>query len=146
MIGILVGWRRCLLDSFTRLGSSAGRIRSCGRSWRGGYAGWTLRPDRMDRFVLPAHTSVQLVVKVEDSALRPPEFVHGAAVRHTTLEGGCAPRYLQVDLTPFGGVPAFGIPIDRLVSACSDGRGPGRVSRDIEICPLAVMKPARWWP
>jgi len=26
----------------------------------GGYAGWTLRPDRMDRFVLPAHTSTSI--------------------------------------------------------------------------------------
>ena len=47
MIGILVGWRRCVSDSFTRLGSSAGRIRSCGRSRRGatpagrcGRTGW----------------------------------------------------------------------------------------------------------
>src|SRR4051794_12041271 len=66
------------------------------------YAGWTLRPDRVDRFVVPAHTSVQLVLKVEESASRPPEFVHGAAVRHTAFEGGCAPCYLQVDLTPLG--------------------------------------------
>jgi hypothetical protein len=26
----------------------------------GGYAGWTLRPDRMDRFVLPAHTATSI--------------------------------------------------------------------------------------
>jgi AraC-like DNA-binding protein len=84
------------------------------------YAGWTLRPDRMDRFVVPAHTSVQLVFKVEDSALRPPEFVHGAAIRHTVFEGGCAPRYLQVELTPLGAYRAFGIPMHHIAGQLAD--------------------------
>lgn len=78
------------------------------------HVGWTLRPDRTDRFVVPAHTSVQLVLKVEESASRPPEFVHGAAAGHTVFEGGCAPRYLQVELTPLGAYRAFGIPMHQI--------------------------------
>lgn len=84
------------------------------------YVGWTLRPDRMDRFVVPAHTSVQLVLKVEHSAVRPPEFVHGAAIRHTEFEGGCAPRYLQIELTPLGAYRAFGIPMHHVAGELVD--------------------------
>jgi AraC-like DNA-binding protein len=85
-----------------------------------GYAGWTLRPDRVDRFVVPAHTSVQVVLKVEDSALRPPEFVHGGATRHSVFEGGCAPRYLQIDLTPPGAYQVFGIPMHQIAGRLVD--------------------------
>lgn len=43
--------------------------------------------------------------------MRPPEFVHGAVVRHALFEGGCAPRYVLVELTPLGACRAFGIPM-----------------------------------
>lgn len=95
-------------DSAAVTGAPDPRLRSI---VAGGYCGWTLRPDRMAEFVLPAHTSVQFVLKVEDSALRPPEFVHGATDRPTTIESGCAPRYLQADLTPLGAYRVFGIPM-----------------------------------
>lgn len=85
-----------------------------------GYAGWTLRPDRMGRFVVPAHTSVQLVLKVDDSALRPPEFVHGAAIQRTVIEGGCAPRYLQIELTPLGAYRVLGIPMHHIAGQLVD--------------------------
>ncbi|SDS76038.1 AraC family transcriptional regulator [Microlunatus soli] len=75
------------------------------------YAGWTMRPDRTDRFVVPAHTSVQLVIKIEDSAVRPSEFVCGAADRYADFDGGCAPRYLQVELTPLGAYRILGLPM-----------------------------------
>lgn len=85
-----------------------------------GHAGWTRRPDRLGRFVVPAHTSVLLVLKVEDSALRPPEFVLGAAIRHTGFEGGCAPRYVQVELTPLGAYQALGIPMHHIAGQLVD--------------------------
>jgi AraC-like DNA-binding protein len=78
------------------------------------YTGWTRRADRADRFVVPAHLSVLLILKIEDSAIRPPEFVHGAAAAPTVCDGGCAPRYLQIDLTPLGAYRAFGVPMHQL--------------------------------
>ncbi|HVX43313.1 MAG TPA: helix-turn-helix domain-containing protein [Mycobacteriales bacterium] len=86
----------------------------------GRYAGWTLRPDRIDRFVVPAHVSVPLVIKIEDSALRPPEFVHGAAARPTPFEGGCAARYVQVDLTPLGAYRILGVPMHQIAGRLVD--------------------------
>jgi AraC-like DNA-binding protein len=86
----------------------------------GGYTGWTLRPDRTDRFVVAAHTSVQLVLKVADSPVRPPEFVHGATARHTVFDGGCAPQYVQVDLTPLGAYRVLGIPMQHLAGQLVD--------------------------
>lgn len=85
-----------------------------------GYTGWTLRPDRMGRFVLPAHASVRLVLKVEDSTPRPPEFVHGAVGRHTVIEGGCAPRYVEVELRPLGAYQVFGIPMHHIAGRLLD--------------------------
>lgn len=108
-----------------------------------GYAGWTLRPDRMDRFVVSAHTSVQLVVKVEDSALRPPEFVHGAAIRPIAIEGGCAPCYLQVELTPLGAYQVFGIPMHHIAGQLVDLADVlGRASRRLGD----AVRDAATWP
>jgi FtsP/CotA-like multicopper oxidase with cupredoxin domain len=46
--------------------------------------------------------SVPLVVKLLDSAHRPPAFVMGAHGSSTVLEGDCAPSYLEVLLAPLG--------------------------------------------
>jgi AraC-like DNA-binding protein len=43
------------------------------------YAGYTDATEPSGGFVLPATTSVLVVVKVQDSALRPPQFVAGLA-------------------------------------------------------------------
>lgn len=104
----------------------------------GGYDGWTTQPGRTSGFVVPAHASVQLVIKVEDSALRPSEFVHGTADRPTVIDGGCAPRYLQLDLTPLGAYRVFGVPMHQLAGRLvdladvlgADGRRLGAAVRD----------------
>ncbi|HEY7596628.1 MAG TPA: helix-turn-helix domain-containing protein [Actinophytocola sp.] len=85
-----------------------------------GYGGWVRPDDRTGRFVLPASLSVQMLIKVEDSAVRPPEFVNGVQEAHSTIEGGCAPRYLQIDLSPLGAYQVFGVPADHLTGRLVD--------------------------
>lgn len=80
----------------------------------GGYAGWSRPAARAGRFVLPATTSVMLVMKVEDSVLRPPEFVQGAQARYAVIDGGCAPTYVQVRLSPLGAYQLFGTQMNHL--------------------------------
>jgi AraC-like DNA-binding protein len=87
-----------------------------------GYEGWIRPEDRTGRFVLPASLSVQMLVKIEDSVLRPPEFVNGVLDTHSTIEGGCAPRYLQVELSPLGAYQVFGVPADLLAGRLIDLR------------------------
>jgi AraC-like DNA-binding protein len=80
-----------------------------------GYRGWTVRPpDRAGRFVLPASLSVQLVLKIEDSAVRPPEFVNGVQSAYAVIDGGCAPQYVEVALSPLGAYRLLGLPMHRL--------------------------------
>jgi CBS-domain-containing membrane protein len=67
---------------------------------RGGYAGYVTRGDA--GLVLPATASVLLVMKVEDSPLRPPQFVMGAHGSYSAVVGACAPQYVQVPLAPIG--------------------------------------------
>jgi AraC-like DNA-binding protein len=103
-----------------------------------GYTGWTRPHDRTGRFVLPATTSVTLVLKVEDSAVRPPEFVHGAQAGFTVIDGGCAPRYVEIALSPLGAYQLFGLPMNQLTGSLLDftdllgreGRRLGDVVRD----------------
>jgi len=64
--------------------------------------------------VLPATTSVRLVVKLRDSAHRPPAFVKGADEHHTVVQGECAPSYVEVRLAPLGGYALFGRPLTEL--------------------------------
>jgi AraC-like DNA-binding protein len=64
--------------------------------------------------VLPATTSVPLVVKLIDSAHRPPAFVMGAHGSYSVLEGDCAPSYLEVWLAPLGAYTLLGLPMDQL--------------------------------
>lgn len=64
--------------------------------------------------VLPATASVGLIVKVCDSAHRPPSFLMGAHGEHVTLDGACAPAYLRVFLRPLGAYTLLGMPVSEL--------------------------------
>jgi AraC-like DNA-binding protein len=64
--------------------------------------------------VLPATTSVPLVVKLADSPYRPPAFVLGAHGTSVVLEGDCAPSYLEVLLGPLEAYRLLGLPMNRL--------------------------------
>jgi hypothetical protein len=58
--------------------------------------------------VLPATSSVLLVVKLADSPYRPPAFVLGAHDSFMVLEGACARSYLEVWLAPLGAYRLLG--------------------------------------
>lgn len=64
--------------------------------------------------VLPATAAVPLVVKLRDSAHRPPEFTTGAHAAPLVMEGACAPAYIEVWLAPLGAYTLLGAPIERL--------------------------------
>jgi AraC-like DNA-binding protein len=78
-----------------------------------GYAGFT-EATTPRHLVLPATASVPLVVRLLDSAHRPPAFVMGARGSSTVLEGDCAPSYLEVLLAPLGAYTLLGLPVDEL--------------------------------
>jgi hypothetical protein len=78
-----------------------------------GYAGFT-RATTPRHLILPASASVPLVVKLEDSAYRPPQFLMGARGAATVVEGDCAPSYVEVRLGPLGAYTLLGLPIARL--------------------------------
>jgi hypothetical protein len=78
-----------------------------------GYAGFT-EATTPRRLVLPATTSVLLVVKLVDSPHRPPAFVMGAHDSFTVLEGACARSYLEVLLSPLGAYRLLGLPMAAL--------------------------------
>jgi len=78
-----------------------------------GYAGYT-EATTPRHLVLPATTTVSLVVKLLDSAHRPPAFVMGARGSSTVLDGDCAPSYLEVPLAPLGAYALLGLPMDEL--------------------------------
>ena len=61
-------------------------------------------------------------MKVEDSALRRPEFGCGVRDAHSAIEGGCAPQYLPMVLSPLGAYQVFGVPLDRLTGRLVDLR------------------------
>jgi AraC-like DNA-binding protein len=64
--------------------------------------------------VLPATASVGLIVKIRDSAHRPPAFGMGSHGEHIVLDGACAPEYLRVLLGPLGAYTVLGLPVDEL--------------------------------
>ena len=74
-----------------------------------GYVGFT-EATTPRHLVLPATASVPLVVKLLDSAHRPPAFVMGARGSAMVLEGDCAPSYLEVVLSPLGACRLLGCP------------------------------------
>jgi AraC-like DNA-binding protein len=78
-----------------------------------GYRGFT-EATTPRHLVVPAHTSVPLVVKLLDSAHRPPAFVMGPHGSSTVLEGDCAPAYLEVLVAPLGAYTLLGLPMDEL--------------------------------
>jgi hypothetical protein len=78
-----------------------------------GYAGFT-EATAPRHLVLPATMSVALVVKLLDSAHRPPAFVMGAQGSSVPLEGDCAPSYLEFRLTPLGAYTLLGLPMQQL--------------------------------
>jgi AraC-like DNA-binding protein len=80
---------------------------------RRGYAGFT-EATSPRRIVVPATSSVPLIVKLLDSPHRPPAFVMGAHGSSTILEGECAPSYLEVLLAPLGAYTLLGLPMDEL--------------------------------
>jgi AraC-like DNA-binding protein len=77
-----------------------------------GYAAFT-EATTPRHLVLPATTSVPLVVKLADSPHRPSAFVMGARDSVTVLEGASA-RYLEVLLAPLGAYRLLGVPMDEL--------------------------------
>jgi AraC-like DNA-binding protein len=78
-----------------------------------GYAGFT-EATTPRHLMLPATTSVPLVVKLLDSASRPPAFVMGAHGAYSVVEGDCAPSYLEVWLAPLGAYRLLGLPIEAI--------------------------------
>jgi AraC-like DNA-binding protein len=78
-----------------------------------GYLGFT-EATTPRHLIVPATTSVPLVVKLVDSPHRPPAFVMGARDSFTVLEGACAPAYLEVLLAPLGAYRLLGLPMAAL--------------------------------
>jgi AraC-like DNA-binding protein len=78
-----------------------------------GYAGFT-EATTPRHLVLPATSSVPLVVKLVDSPRRPPAFVMGARGSYTAIDGDCAPSYLELWLDPLGAFRLLGLPLDEL--------------------------------
>jgi hypothetical protein len=78
-----------------------------------GYVGFT-EATTPRHLVLPATTSVPLVIKLVDSPHRPPAFVIGARDAFTVLEGACAPSYLEVLLDPLAAYRLLGLSMAEL--------------------------------
>jgi AraC-like DNA-binding protein len=72
------------------------------------YAGFTDATEPSGGFVLPATTSVLVVVKAQDSALRPPQFAAGPHSSFAVVDGTCAPSYLEAWLSPLGAYALLG--------------------------------------
>jgi AraC-like DNA-binding protein len=69
---------------------------------------------RPRHLVIPASVTVSLVVKMCDSAHRPPAFVKGPQDAHLVPEGDCAASYIEVWLNPLSGYPLLGAPLHEL--------------------------------
>jgi AraC-like DNA-binding protein len=78
-----------------------------------GYAGFT-EATAPRHLVVPATSSVPLIVKLADSAYRPPAFVMGGHGSATVLEGECSPSYVEVLLAPLGAYTLLGLPLGEL--------------------------------
>lgn len=83
------------------------------------YAGFT-EATAPRHLALPATTSVPLVVKICDSAHRPPAFVMGPHASSWMVEGDCAPSYLEVWLDPLGAYRLLGLPVAELSGQLAD--------------------------
>jgi AraC-like DNA-binding protein len=78
-----------------------------------GYAGFT-EVTTPRRLVLPATSSVPVVVKLVDSPYRPPAFVMGAHGGYSVVEGDCALSYVEMLLDPLGAYRLLGLPMAEL--------------------------------
>jgi AraC-like DNA-binding protein len=104
-----------------------------------GYAAFT-EATTPRHLVLPATTSVALVVKIRDSPYRPPAFVMGARASPTVVEGECAPSYLEVSLAPLAAYTLLGVPTEELGSQVVDladvlGPAGGRLGERLREAP-----------
>jgi len=104
------------------------------------YAGFTDATSPKGGFVLPATTCVPVIVKIQDSALRPPVFVNGPHDRFTTVAGSCAPSYLELWLAPLGAYRILGLPLDKLPGQPVDlvdvlGTDGGRLGEQVRDLP-----------
>jgi AraC-like DNA-binding protein len=79
----------------------------------GDYAGCTAAT-APQHLRLAATVTVPLVVKIVDSAHRPPGFVHGVQDSYAVVDGDCAPSYLEVRLAPLAAYALLGVPMDEL--------------------------------
>jgi hypothetical protein len=77
------------------------------------YAGFS-EATEPSRLVLPATASVPLILKIRDSACRPPQFVTGVHGSHLALDGTCSPSYLEVWLAPLSAYALLGLPMEDL--------------------------------
>ncbi|WP_280351464.1 helix-turn-helix domain-containing protein [Nocardia abscessus] len=69
---------------------------------------------------LPAGAAVQLVIKLADSAARPPEFLIGVRGHRIPIDGACAPSYIELSLDPLGAYTLLGAPGIELNGRVSD--------------------------
>jgi AraC-like DNA-binding protein len=78
-----------------------------------GYAGFT-EATTPRHLVLPASSSVPVVLKLADSPYRPPAFVMGAHSSYSVITGDCAPSYVELPLDPLGAYRLLGMPMAEL--------------------------------
>ncbi|MEV0623393.1 helix-turn-helix domain-containing protein [Nonomuraea sp. NPDC050404] len=84
------------------------------------YSGYEAGSARRDHMVRPATASVSLILKICDSPQRPPAFVNGGHDRFVTIEGTCAPSYLEVRLAPLGAYTILGVPTSEVSARLAD--------------------------
>jgi AraC-like DNA-binding protein len=82
------------------------------------------------QLLLPATLDVVLVIKLAESAERPPGFLLGAHGGHVVVAGDCATSYLEVRMAPLGAYRLLGRPVAGLGAEIVDLEGafggPGR--------------------
>jgi AraC-like DNA-binding protein len=86
------------------------------------YAGFTDATTPSHGFVLPATAETCLILKLQDSRYRSPEFVSGVRRSSLVPEGACAPSYLEVWLAPLGAYVLLGMPLHHLSDQIVDLR------------------------
>jgi AraC-like DNA-binding protein len=84
------------------------------------YAGFEPETAPTRGFVVPASTVVPLIVKVEDSPLRPASFVAAPHDGPLVIAGACAPSYLSMWLAPLAAYSVLGVPLTALSGGTAD--------------------------
>lgn len=77
-------------------------------------------PTAPRHLVIPASTTVTMVIKLADSPHRTPTFVMGPHAEHVVVDGRCAPSYVEIALEPLGAYTVLALPIDQLGTAVVD--------------------------